>query len=242
MKPAAGSRVGQDGRAERAARAGLDNPRVLFECEKVSVERGGRPVLRDVSLQIDEGATFIAGPSGSGKSTLLRLFNRLADPSSGVVRYRGRDLREYDILALRREVGLVPQQMALIDGTVRENVEYGPKLCGRTADVSRALRLAGLDETFADRRASRLSVGEQQRVMIARALALEPKVLLLDEPTSALDERSKAAVESALLELGRRLGLSIVCVTHDLAQAERMGERLLWVENGHVEDRSGVAS
>jgi putative ABC transport system ATP-binding protein len=174
---------------------------VLFECDQVSLRRGGALVLDALTFALDEGATCVAGPSGAGKSTLLRLLNRLADPGRGSVRYRGRDVREYDVLALRREVGLVPQLPALLDGTVEMNVGFGARLAGRPVDVRGALDLAGLDDSFADRPARRLSVGEQQRVMLARALALEPKVLLLDEPTAALDERSKAAVERTLLDL-----------------------------------------
>jgi ABC-type sulfate/molybdate transport systems ATPase subunit len=100
--------------------------------------------------------------------------------------------------------------------------------------VGTALDLAGLDGSFADRPGGRLSVGEQQRVMLARALALQPAVLLLDEPTSALDERSKAAVEGTLLDLRERLALSFVFVTHDLAQAERLADRVVWLEGGRV--------
>jgi putative ABC transport system ATP-binding protein len=200
---------------------------VLFELDHVRAHRGEAVVLDDLSLSIEEGRTCIAGPSGRGKSTLLRLLNRLADPDAGVVRYRGRDVREYEPLALRREVGLVPQLPALLDGSVAENIEYGPRLAGREADVGGALRNAGLDESFADRPATRLSVGEQQRVMLARALALEPQVLLLDEPTSALDEDAKAAVERTLLDLSERLSLSFVFVTHERAQAERLAERVI---------------
>lgn len=207
---------------------------MLFECDRVSFRRGGTVVLEDLSLGIGEGTTCIAGPSGAGKSTLLRLFNRLADPAVGTVRYRGRDVRDYDVLALRREVGLVPQLPALLDGTVAMNVSFGAGLAGEAADVLAALRLAGLDQTFADRSAGRLSVGEQQRVMLARALALQPKVLLLDEPTSALDERSKAAVEGTLLDLRERLSLCFVFVTHELAQAERLADRIVWLEGGRL--------
>jgi ABC-type sulfate/molybdate transport systems ATPase subunit len=96
------------------------------------------------------------------------------------------------------------------------------------------LDLAGLDDSFADRPARRLSVGEQQRVMLARALALEPKVLLLDEPTAALDERSKTAVERTLLDLRDRLSLSFVFVTHELAQADRLADRVVWLEGGRL--------
>jgi putative ABC transport system ATP-binding protein len=146
-------------------------------------------------------------------------------------------VRDYDVLSLRREVGLVPQLPALLDGTVAMNVGFGARLAGRGADVRRALGLAGLDASFADRSAGRLSVGEQQRVMLARALALEPKVLLLDEPTSALDERSKAAVEATLLDLRERLSLSFVFVTHELAQAERLADRIVWLDGGRLSAR-----
>jgi putative ABC transport system ATP-binding protein len=207
---------------------------VLFQCDHVRVSRAGAVVLDELSVAIGDGATAIAGPSGAGKSTLLRLLNRLADPDAGSVRYRGRDVCDYDVLALRREVGLVPQLPALLDATVAENVRYGPRLAGRDADVEDALGLAGLDATFADRPARRLSVGEQQRVMLARALALEPRVLLLDEPTAALDERAKAAVERTLGDLRQRLSLSFVFVTHEFAQAERLADRSLWLEAGRL--------
>jgi putative ABC transport system ATP-binding protein len=207
---------------------------VLFECDRVSFRRGETVVLSELTFGIEEGSACIAGPSGAGKSTLLRLLNRLADPALGTVRYRGRDVRDYNVLALRREVGLVPQLPALLEGTVAMNVSFGARLAGREPDVRVALDLAGLDESFAERPAGRLSVGEQQRVMLARALALQPGVLLLDEPTAALDERSKAAVEGTLLELRERLSLSFVFVSHELAQAERLADRILWLEGGRV--------
>src|SRR5688572_20807949 len=164
----------------------------LFTLEGVGAARGGRPVLRGLDLQLEEGATAVVGPSGSGKSTLLRLLNRLADPDEGAVRFHGTDVRELDPLELRRRVGLVPQLPAPVPGTVGDNVRFGPRLHGEDVDALGPLRLAGLDETFLDRDASRLSVGEQQRMMLARALALEPEVLLLDEPTASLDAAATA--------------------------------------------------
>ena len=207
---------------------------MLFGCENVRVTRSGAVVLDDVTVALDEGATCIAGPSGSGKSTLLRLFNRLADPDAGTVRYRDRDVRELAVLDLRREVGFVPQLPALLEGSVADNVRFGPALAGREVDTGAMLALAGLDPAFAERDGSRLSVGEQQRVMLARALALEPRVLLLDEPTSALDEDAKAAVERTLLDLRSALSLSYVLVTHERAQAERLADRTLWLEDGRL--------
>ena len=188
-------------------------------------------MLLDVTMSIPSGSTALLGPSGSGKSTLLRLLNRLADPDSGSVHFHGTDVRELDPLELRRRVGLVPQLPAPVPGSVAENVRFGPRLEGREVDPEGPVRLAGLDESFLERDASRLSVGEQQRVMLARALALEPEVLLLDEPTAALDEAAKGAVEDALSGLH---GVSLVLVTHDRAQAGRLAERVIELEAGRV--------
>ena len=196
--------------------------------------RDGRPVLRDLSLALDEGSTALLGASGSGKSTLLRLLNRLADPDTGSVRFRGTDVRELDPLELRRHAVLVPQLPAPVPGSVAENVRFGPALAGGEPDPDHYLAMAGLDGGFAERDAARLSVGEQQRVMLARALALEPQVLLLDEPTAALDDAAKAGVERTLAELARRSGLSLVVVTHERAQAERLAERIVQLEAGRA--------
>ena len=207
---------------------------MLFELELVTLSRAGKQVLRELSAQIPPGATAIAGPSGSGKSTVLRLLDRLSDPDSGAVAYRGSDVRERDPLELRREVVLVPQLPALLEGTVAENIAFAAQLAGREPDVSRLLDLAGLDASFADRDGSKLSVGEQQRAMLARALALNPRVLLLDEPTSALDPEITGAIEETLTELRERLEISIVLVTHDLGQARRMSDWLLRIDAGRA--------
>jgi putative ABC transport system ATP-binding protein len=180
-------------------------------------------VLRGLSLTIEPGATAILGPSGSGKSTLLRLLNRLADPDEGSVRFHGDDVRALDPLELRRRAVLVPQLPAPLPGTVADNVCFGPGLAGRQVDPIRPLALAGLDDSYAGREASRLSVGEQQRVMLARALALDPEVLLLDEPTAALDDDTKAGVERTLSVLP----CATVLVTHDRGQAGRLAERVI---------------
>jgi putative ABC transport system ATP-binding protein len=208
---------------------------MLFSLRDVTYRRGGRVILSALNVELREGMTALVGPSGAGKSTLLRLLNRLADPDSGTVEYRGRDVRDYDVRELRREVALVPQLPALLPASVAENIGYGPRLCGRGCDVEEALMLAGLDGTFAERAALQLSVGEQQRVMLARALALEPNVLLLDEPTAALDERSRDAVERTLLDLHARVSAALIIVTHDQAQARRLGERILILDAGRIQ-------
>jgi putative ABC transport system ATP-binding protein len=194
-----------------------DDAAVLFELREVGLSRGGRRVLDSLSVAIPPGATAIVGPSGAGKSTLLRLLNRLADPDTGTISYRDSALAAYDPLALRREVSLVPQLPALLEGTVGSNIAYA----------------AGPAE-FAGRDVSRLSVGEQQRAMLARALAQRPAVLLLDEPTSALDQAARDAIEATLAELQRALRISVVLVSHDLEQARRLGEWVVRMEDGRV--------
>src|SRR4029079_15920536 len=146
----------------------------IFDLEGIRLARDGREVLRDVSLSIPSGSTAVLRPSGSGKSTLLRLLNRLADPDAGVVRFHGTDVRELDPLELRRRVGLVPQlpapvpgsvdakcrfgpRSAPVPGRVAHNVRFGPRLGGREVDPEAPLRMAGLDPSFLDRDASRLS-------------------------------------------------------------------------------------
>jgi putative ABC transport system ATP-binding protein len=207
---------------------------VLFHLEAVDYSRAGKQVLRGVSAGLREGATCVAGPSGSGKSTLLRLLNRLADPDSGRVLYRGEDVRERDVLDLRREVCLVPQLPALLGGTVEDNIRFAAGCAHSEPDPALVLELAGLDGSFAAREASRLSVGEQQRAMLARALAVEPQVLLLDEPTSALDEEARGAIEATLRDLRERLGISYVLVTHDLQQARRMADWVVRIDAGRA--------
>jgi putative ABC transport system ATP-binding protein len=208
---------------------------VVFALDRVSLSRGGRTVLDGLTAEIPEGVSALVGPSGSGKSTVLRLLDRLVDPDEGTVRYRGRDVRDLDPLALRREVCLVPQLPALLPGTVADNVAFAASLAGREPELSPLLEQAGLDPSFADRDVKALSVGEQQRAMLARTLALEPRVLLLDEPTSALDGEARAAVEATIDRLRGELDASIVLVTHDEAQAERLaGSSILRLDAGRI--------
>ncbi len=207
---------------------------MLFELRDVSLARGDRLVLDAVSVEIHPGATAIVGPSGSGKSTLLRLLNRLADPDAGTISYRGEPLNACDPLTLRREVSLVPQLPSLLEGTVESNLAYAAGLAGKELDSARCLGHAGLDLGFAEREVGKLSVGEQQRVMLARALTQDPQVLLLDEPTSALDHDARDAIEATLVQLRRELDISLILVSHDPEQARRLAERAVRLKAGRV--------
>ncbi|MDQ3898402.1 MAG: ATP-binding cassette domain-containing protein [Actinomycetota bacterium] len=189
-----------------------------FEYRNVRVDGDAGPIIEGFSARIPaDGLTAMVGPSGAGKTTLLRLLNRLDDPDEGEVLLDGRDVRSYDVLDLRRRVQFVGQVPVTFPGTVAENV--GP-------EVETLLARVGLQPSLAVREADRLSVGEAQRMCLARALARHPECLLLDEPTSALDTASKAGVETLIRTLADD-GLTVVMVTHDPRQAAELADRTL---------------
>jgi putative ABC transport system ATP-binding protein len=183
-----------------------------FEFRQVRVNGDHGPIVENFCAVVPAvGLTVMVGPSGAGKTSLLRLLNRLDDPDEGVVIFEGRDVRDYDVLELRRRVQSVGQVPVTFPGTVAANVR-----ANSTADL---LARVGLDPILAERDADRLSVGEAQRMALARSLALSPDVLALDEPTSALDVESKAGIERLIRDLGDS-GLTVVMVSHDPRHAE----------------------
>jgi ABC-type methionine transport system ATPase subunit len=194
---------------------------------------GGAEILGGVDAEVPDGRiTAVVGPSGAGKSTFLRAVNRLIEPTAGEVYLDGEPTDGMDLLELRRRVGMVFQLPALFGRSVEDAILYGARLAGRNADATRLLGMVGLDRSLAAREPENLSVGQQQRVSIARALALEPEVLLMDEPTSALDEAARRRVEDLARGLNARLGLTMVFVSHDLAQVERVADRVILLAGG----------
>jgi ABC-type proline/glycine betaine transport system ATPase subunit len=192
-------------------------------------------ILKGIDLSVGEGEiACITGPSGSGKSTLLRALNRLVEPTTGEIYLDGAPTSTMDPLALRRRVGMIFQLPALSGETVEEAVLYGPRLLGRGANVTGLLGEVGLDPALASRDPQSLSVGQQQRVSIARALALGPEVLLMDEPTSALDESARDRIEGLVKELNRSEGLTFVIVSHDLGQVGRLADQVVLVDAGRT--------
>lgn len=197
---------------------------------------GGTEILKDINMAIrDGGITAVVGPSGAGKSTLLRAINRLIEPTSGEVFLDGEPTSGLDPLELRRRVGMVFQLPALFGDSVEDAVLYGASLSGEGVDPGRLLEIVGLSASLAERDPQALSVGQQQRVAIARALALRPEALLLDEPTSALDEAARSRVEELVTDLNDRLGLTMVFVTHDLSQVERVADHVALLAGGRCE-------
>lgn len=208
--------------------------------ENLSYAVDGEPIVRAVDLAVAPGETVtVVGPSGAGKSTLLRLLCRLDEPTGGTVRLDGVDYRELDPTDLRTRVGMVPQEPALRGGTVRENVTVGPRLRGESVEPGRVgalldrVGLAG----YVDRETTDLSGGEAQRVAVARTLIGDPEVLLLDEPTASLDPAAQAGIERLLEELLTEADRTVVLVTHDQEQADRIADRVLRVVDGRIETR-----
>ncbi|HEV3401251.1 MAG TPA: ATP-binding cassette domain-containing protein [Acidimicrobiales bacterium] len=209
----------------------MDAEAVRFELRRVRVDGDEGPILDGVSLSVPAtGLTAIVGPSGSGKTTILRLLNRLDDPDDGEVLFDGRDVRSYDVLDLRRRVQYVGQVPVTFPGTVADNVGEGWE------DL---LPRVHLSSALGGRRADVLSVGEAQRMCLARSLARRPECLLLDEPTSALDAGSKGEVERLVRSLADD-GLTVVMVTHSTRQAADLADRVVAVRpsgTGRPEDQ-----
>jgi putative ABC transport system ATP-binding protein len=210
---------------------GVSGPAPLFALRGVTVRRGDAVLLDAVTADIPAGAcTAVAGPSGAGKSTLLRLLNRFLDPTAGTVAFRGGPLDGYDVLALRRRVGLVAQQPVLLTDRVATELRVGrPDLTD--AGAADLMRQVALPAAMLCRGTDGLSGGESQRICLARALAVQPEVLLLDEPTSSLDRVSVAAVEDVVRDLVRG-GRTAVLVSHDAGQARRIADQVLVLRHG----------
>ena len=217
----------------------MDGTLVRFEKVDYRHDQGSQ-VLRNVTLAVNRGETVaLVGRSGAGKSTLLRLVNRMLTPSAGRVTVEDRDTREWDAIRLRRHVGYVIQDVGLFPHmTIGENVAVVPRLEGwpepRIADRTRELLdLVGLPPAeFAGRRPNQLSGGQRQRVGVARALAIDPPILLMDEPFGALDPVTRAEVRNELTGLKKRLRTTVVFVTHDIAEAFALGDRVGVLDGG----------
>jgi len=201
-----------------------------------------RQILRNISLDIHTAEVLVLlGRSGSGKTTLLRLVNRLLLPSDGRVTVAGRPTSDWDAIQLRRGIGYVIQEAGLFPHfTVAQNISLVPGLLGWpteriAARVSEMLQLVGLEpREFSGRLPRELSGGQRQRVGVARALAADPPILLMDEPFGALDPVTRAELQREFGALAKRLGKTIVFVTHDLREALLLGSRIVLLQSGQI--------
>jgi osmoprotectant transport system ATP-binding protein len=214
----------------------------IVEFRNAAYAINGRVLVENISFKIESGETIVLlGRSGSGKTTTLKLVNRLLEPTSGEVFVEGKMTREWDPIRLRRRIGYVIQEVGLFPHfTVERNVALVPSLESWPAEKTEArvremLSLVGLaPERFAPRLPRELSGGQRQRVGVARALAANPSIILLDEPFGALDPVTRSEIQKEFRALQRRLGKTMVYVTHDVREAFILGDRIGLMKDGQL--------
>jgi osmoprotectant transport system ATP-binding protein len=220
-----------------------DSPAAAIEFAHVTYRiNGNRILISDLNLSVRYGETLmLLGRSGSGKTTTLKLINRLVSQSEGQVIVDGRSTAEWDVIQLRRHIGYAIQEAGLFPHyDVEDNVALVPRLerwddARIAARVREVLHLVGLPfEQYAGRYPDELSGGQRQRVGLARALAADPKILLMDEPFGALDPITRAELQHEFLELKKTLSKTIVFVTHDVAEALMLGDRIALMDSGKL--------
>lgn len=215
---------------------------VLSQVSK-SFDEGSTYAVKDLSFEVSDGETLVlVGSSGCGKTTTLKMINRLIEPTSGTIKVGGHDVTEQNPVKLRRSTGYVFQGIGLFPHmTVQENIEIVPRLLGwsrseRRERAAELLELVGLAwDQFAERYPDELSGGQQQRVGVARALAADPEYLLMDEPFGALDPVTRDTLQQEMLDLKKRLGKTIVFVTHDIFEALTLRDRIAVLHQGALE-------
>ena len=198
--------------------------------------------LKNINLTINESeVTVFIGPSGSGKTTLLKMINRLEDNTTGEVKINGKNVKEYDIHKMRWDIGYALQQVALFPHmNVEENIAIVPELKKWkkekiNARIDELLNMVGLEpKKYRKRNPSELSGGEAQRIGIARALAADPKIILMDEPFSALDPITRASLQEDVKKLQKQINKTIVFVTHDIEEAFLLGDKICIIQDGEL--------
>ena len=210
----------------------------MIRFEHITKGYGKSPILRDLSFTIPKGAfTVLIGPSGCGKTTTLKMINRLIEPDGGTIRIDGEDASSIDKVTLRRRIGYVIQQIGLFPNmTVAQNICVVPRLLGWdktrcAAIVPELLAMVGM-EKHADKYPSELSGGQQQRIGVLRALAADPPIILMDEPFSALDPMTRESLQDEVKNLQQKLGKTIVFVTHDMGEALKLADQIIFLDKG----------
>lgn len=214
----------------------------MIEFQNVSKIFGKNQIIKNISFTIDQGALVtIIGSSGCGKTTTLKMINRLIKPTSGEILIQGENIREKDVLQLRRSMGYVIQQTGLFSHmTVRENIEIIPKLSKADPEQTRKrtlelMDMVGMDPSlYLDRYPTELSGGQQQRIGVARAFATDPEIILMDEPFSALDPITRTQLQDELLGLQEELHKTIVFVTHDMDEAVKIADKICVMDKGEI--------
>jgi len=208
----------------------------VYELENISKSYGKTTALYDITLNIGEGPIGVVGYSGAGKTTLMKILAGIETPSTGTMRFKDVDVTDKNVQSLRRVVTMIFQEPLSFNRSVLENVIYGLRIRGVDGDearerVSKTLAFLRL-EGFENRKATKLSGGEQQRVSLARALVLDPEVLLLDEPTSNLDPANATVILEAIQEFAKK-GLVVVS-THNFLHIRRLARWVVYLEKGRI--------
>ncbi|TCI23088.1 ATP-binding cassette domain-containing protein [Exiguobacterium sp. SL-9] len=214
----------------------------MIEFQNVSKRyEDGTLAVKDLDLTVRKGEIFVLiGPSGCGKTTTMKMVNRLIDHTDGKILIDGKEIYQFDIFELRRNIGYVLQQIALFPHlTVEENISVVPELLKwpkqKTKDrVTELMEIAGLDPVLRAKKPTELSGGQQQRVGVLRALAADPDVILMDEPFSALDPISRGQLQDDIKRLNDELGKTILFVTHDMQEAMKLGDRIALMRDGEL--------
>lgn len=216
---------------------------VIIRFDHVSKVYGRQVVLKDFSLDIARGEfVTVIGSSGSGKTTMLKMINGLLAPTSGTVYVNGKDISKENQTLLRRKIGYVIQGIGLFPHmSVRKNIAYVPELLGKqekkriAGAVAELIKMVGLEEEMLERYPAELSGGQRQRVGIARSLAANPEILLMDEPFGAVDEITRKMLQAEIVRIHEELKVTIVFITHDIKEALKLGDRVLVMNNGEIE-------
>lgn len=217
--------------------------KTIIRFDHVSKSYGEHHILSDFCLDIDKGEFLtVIGSSGSGKTTMLKMINGLLSPTLGTIYVDGKDISKENQTLLRRNIGYVIQGIGLFPHmSVKKNIAYVPSLLNghdkqRTARaVERLIKVVGLDEEMLERYPAELSGGQRQRVGIARALAANPEILLMDEPFGAVDEITRKLLQNEIARIHKELGVTIVFITHDIKEAMKLGDRVLVMDKGKIE-------
>ena len=214
----------------------------MIEYKNVRKFYGNRDIIKQLDLKIEDGAFLtIVGTSGSGKTTLLKMVNGLVKPNQGQILINGQDVQDTDLIELRRKIGYSIQGNGLFPHlTVAENIAYVLNLQKKSqADIDRIvdkkLAMLSLENDLKNRYPSALSGGQAQRVGIARALAATPNILLMDEPFGAVDAITRYQLQHELKSLHEETGITVIFITHDIAEALKLGTKILVLDMGEIQ-------
>ena len=220
----------------------INNTANAIEYRHIKMDYDGKNIIPDFNLEIKKGEfVTVIGSSGCGKTTILKMANALISPTAGEILIDEKNIREYDLIALRRNIGYAIQGSVLFPHmSVEKNIAFVPSLLNkndreRTGQaVKKWVKIVGLDEDILSRYPAQLSGGQQQRVGIARALAASPDLLLMDEPFGAVDEITRANLQDEILRIYHETGITILFVTHDINEALKLGTKILVMDHGEI--------